>query len=107
MPKLVINTEKSLYKPIEVEIDGKVFFVRRITRDILKKLEEYDARILSGEPVVEWLRLEFLFQTKSKTLDKLSLEEADGTFKFIINSIFSPEKSEKNESRPEGESLPK
>ena len=107
MPKLRIDTKKSLYKPIEVEIDGKVFQVRRLTRDVLQEAERLDSEVASGKLDAAYERLEFLLQTKSKIFNKLSVEEVGEVTRFITSSMLSPEKSEKNESRPEDEKSPK
>jgi hypothetical protein len=107
MPKLRIDTKKSLYKPIEVEIDGKVFQVRRLTRDVLQEAERLDSEVASGKLDAAYERLEFLLQTKNKIFNKLSVEEVGEVTRFITSSMLSPEKSEKNESRPEDEKSPK
>ena len=107
MPKLVINTEKSLYKPIEVEIDGKVYKVRKLTRDVLQKVEGFDKDVSSGNLDAAYGRLEFLLEAKVKTFNGLIVQEVGEITEFITKAAFSPEKSEKNESRPEAESLPK
>ena len=107
MPKLVINTEKSLYKPIEVEIDGKVYKVRKLTRDVLQKVEGFDKNVSSGNLDAAYGRLEFLLEAKAKTFNGLIVQEVGEITEFITKAAFSPEKSEKNESRPEAESLPK
>ena len=40
--RLVINTEESLYKPVDVEIDGQVYTVARVTRPIQRRILELD-----------------------------------------------------------------
>ena len=107
MPKLTINTQKSLYSPIEVEVNGKIFQVRRLTRSILQEVARLDTEVSSGKLDMAYERLEILLHAKSKAFDSLVIEEVGEITEFIIKSVFSPEKSEKNESRPEGEKSPK
>ena len=44
--KLVLNTKKSLYDPIEIEIDGQVYQGAKTTRATLKEISRLDDEIL-------------------------------------------------------------
>ncbi len=100
MPRLKIDTKKSLYDPIEVEIDGKVYKVKKITRPLLKKIGEYDKAVAEGDLESAYKRLE-LFIGKHKILSELSLNELIEITNFVITNLFKPTREEKNLQRPE------
>jgi Holliday junction resolvasome RuvABC ATP-dependent DNA helicase subunit len=102
MAKIQINTKKSLYEPIEIEIDGKSYAVKRITRDVLKKIREYDEKVSKGDLDAAYKRLE-LFIGKHKAINELGLDELNEVTNFIIHNIISPKRIEKNSQRPADE----
>jgi len=106
MPRLTIDTKntKSLYEPVEVEINGKVFQVISIGRDTIKKIEEYDAAVKKGNLDAAYERLE-LFIGKHKLISNLKIEEMIEITDFIIQSVFTPVKKEKNLPGPGEEKL--
>jgi len=104
MSKLVINTTQELYKPIEIEIDGKTYTVKaKFTRKFLKKLGEYDKLIDQGDEDAAFKRLEVLIG-KQTVIDKLDIREVNEITRHIIKNIYEPERDlpakEKNSERP-------
>ena len=98
-----IDTKKSLYKPIEIEIDGKIFQVKRIPRDVLLKIERLGEEALKGNVVAGYQQLELLIG-KSEYVDRLDIREVNEIIGFITEKIYKLEKTEteeeKNESKP-------
>jgi len=104
MSKLVINTAQSLYKPIEIKIDGKTYTVKaKFSRKFLNKLGEYDKKITAGDTDAPFERLEKLIG-KQAVIDKLDLREVNEITEHIIEKIKNPEKDlpeiEKNVTGP-------
>jgi len=106
MPRLTIDTKntKSLYDPVEIEINGKVFKVINIDRDVLKKIEEYDIETAKGNFDAAYQRLELLIG-KHPFISKLRLEELIEITEFVTMNIFRPSKKEKNSPGPGEEKL--
>jgi len=104
MSKLIINTAQELYKPIEIEINGKTYKVKvKFTRKFLKKLGEYDKLIDQGDEDAAFKRLEVLIG-KQDIIDKLDIREVNDITRHIVKNIYNPErdlpKIEKNVKRP-------
>lgn len=99
MSKLKIDTKNSLYEPVEVEINGKTFQVKKITREIGQQLADFDAQIQKGNTDAIYQRLELVIG-KNKEIDQLGIHEAITIMKFIIHKAFSPEKIEKKVQGP-------
>ena len=106
MPKLTIDTKKSLYEPVEIEIDGKVVKVKNIDRETLNKITALDEEISKGNLDAVYQRLELLIG-KHKFIDKLTVENLTEITMFVIRSIMSPTKAEKNLPGPGEEKLQK
>jgi hypothetical protein len=104
MPRLKIDTKKSLYEPLEIEINGKVFQAKAIDRDILKKIRELDAETGKGNLDAAYQRLELLIG-KHKFIDDLKLENLIEITEFVIRNIFRPTKLEKNSPGPGAKKL--
>lgn len=104
MSKLVINTAQELYKPIEIEIDEKIYKVTaKFTKKFLNKLGEYDKLIDAGDAGAAFERLRVLIG-KQTIIDKLDIREVNEITKHIIKNIYEPEKDlpekEKNVKGP-------
>lgn len=103
MSKLVIDTKKSLYKPIEIEINGKTYLVRRITRPVIVELEALAKKAGEGDVEAAYKQLELLLG-KHKAFDDLELREVNDVIVFITDQIFKSEKvipeAEKKATRP-------
>lgn len=90
MKKLIIDTRKSIFKPIEIEINGKTFEVIRVTREVLKKLAEFDRRLREGDGEAPYERLEFLIG-KTPLINKLEMREVNQITTYITGLLYTPE----------------
>jgi hypothetical protein len=99
MPRLKIDPKKSLYEPVEIEIGGKAYILKKIDRAALKKIRELDAETQKGNLDAAYQRLELLIG-KHKFIDNLALENLIDITDFVIRSIISPTKKEKNAPGP-------
>ena len=104
MPRLTIDTKKSLFEPVEVEINGKVFKVKKIDRETLKKITELDIETQAGNLDAAYRRLELMIG-KQAVVSSLAIEELIEITQFIIGNIFRPSKQEKNLPGPGEEKL--
>jgi hypothetical protein len=95
MNKIVINTKKSIYKPILVEIDGKVFTVRRLPQKALEKLHEMDKLCSEGADFkAPYDRLRYLLNTTDGKIALLELKEVNAITTFILRQLRNPEKAD-------------
>jgi len=99
MPTLKIDTQKSLFKPIEVEIDGKVFEVKRLTRTVAQEIEKFSKQINDGQLDAAYLQLE-MFLGEDEAIGNLDLHQVNEITRFIVKNIISPEEEEKNAPKP-------
>lgn len=115
MNRLKIDTTKSLYKPIEIEVNGKVFEAKTLTRVILRDLSKLEARIRQGEAEAAYEQLELMFG-KQKEFDQLTLQHVNEIVTYVTTQLYAPErilptdkpneKTEKNGKRPGGTASP-
>jgi hypothetical protein len=105
MPKLSITTDKSLYAPIDVEIDGKLYRVKRMTRTLIQEIAALDAETGKGDLDAAFRRMEILFEQKPP-IDKLDIQQVGKITEFIVRNVLAPEQAEKNGSKPGEQNLP-
>src|SRR4030043_167409 len=99
MPKLSIDTGASIYEPIEVEIDGKIFRLRKLAHKDFSELEALDKKVMEGHLVAAYERLDILFGPDESFL-KLDIHQVGEIIRFVAAQILNPEKKEKNLPKP-------
>jgi len=82
--RLVLNTKKSLYDPIEIVIDNQVYQAKKTTRAVLKEVDALDEQIQKAPTDVGLLykAVQLLFDIDSKILDKLEKREVEDIYTF-------------------------
>jgi len=90
--RLVIETRKSLYDPIEFEIDGKVYQSKKATRAVLSELNKLDEQKPLENDDVLYKAIQALFEVDTKTLDKLDKREVQDIYVFMKKKFFEIEK---------------
>lgn len=96
--KLTINT--SLFDPIEIEIDKKVYQAKPLTRTVFKEIEELDKQIEEGSVEAGYKLLELLLGEEcSQVISGLDISFVNQITDFIISSVKTGAE-EKNELKP-------
>lgn len=92
--KLVLNTKKSLYDPIEITIDGQVYQSVKTTKTVLGEINKLDDEIQKDPDNDELLYkvIRLLFNVESEILDKLDKREVQDIFIFSKKKFFEIEK---------------
>lgn len=108
MSRLVINTEESLYKPVDIEIDGQVYTVARVTRPIQRRILELDEEWKKGNLDAAYQRLELLIGSQP-FMEKLDVQQVNTITEYIVRKVYAPSKEDRAEEKkaPEaGEKTP-
>lgn len=104
MSKFVISTKKSLYKPIEIEVDGEMYVIATISPAMLELAKVAEKKALEGDITALIDQLTVLTGIKKETAMKLDIRDITALLKHISDKIFEPEKTEepeeKNGSKP-------
>ena len=90
---LVINTEKSLYKPIQVEVNGQMLTVVRVTKAVIKELDRLANLAIDGDVEAAYKQLELFFGKKHKVFETLEVREVREINKYITTQLFKSEKT--------------
>jgi len=105
--KLVLSTQKSIHKPIEVEIDGKAYQNRPLSRMTFDEVKKHEKDALGGDIEALYKQVQILFGVPMEVLNKLDVRDVNTLLEYTMAQIFQPsattdkEKAEKNESKPE------
>jgi len=104
------STKKTLFKPIEVEIDGKVYRTERIPFSLLKKVMKFEEKAATGDIDAVMGQLKLLLGVPEKILEEIDVRDLEAMLAQVSAKIFNPvgdvEEDEKNSSRPEPKESP-
>lgn len=98
MSRLVINTEESLYKPVEVEINGEVYAVVPVTRAVQRQIMELDEQWKTGDLDAAYRRLELLLGPLP-VIEKLRVERVLEITEYIVRKVYAPSKEDRAEEK--------
>jgi len=90
--KLVLDTRKSLYKPIEIEINGQTYCSIKMTHPVLAKINELDAQITAENDEPVYKIVELLYGVNRKILDELDKREVEDIYFFTKKKSLEIEK---------------
>ena len=102
MPKLTIDTRKSDYSPIIVDINGKEFTAREFDKDVCRELNKYDQMVESGDLEAPYTRLEYILNLKKDNpiLAKLLAREVNRITVWIVRAAYSADAAEMESLTP-------
>jgi hypothetical protein len=104
--KLVLSTQKSIHKPIEVEIDGKTYQNRPLSRATFDEVKKHEKKALGGDLEALYKQVEILYGVSVEVLNKLDIRDVNTLLQYTMNQISQPvattakEKEEKNAPKP-------
>lgn len=104
--KLTLSTQKSIHKPIEVEIDGKTYQNRPLSRSLFDEIKQFEKAATSGDIEALYKQVEILYGVPVEVLNKLDVRDINSLIDYTMAQIFQArvktpeEKAEKNASKP-------
>jgi len=104
--KLILSTLKSIHKPIEVEIDGKTYQNRPLSRATFDEVKKHEKDALGGDLEALYKQVQILYGVDMAVLNKLDIRDVNTLLQYTMTQVSQPlattdkEKAEKNESKP-------
>ena len=82
--RLILNTKKSLYDPIEIVIDDQVYQSLKTTRAVVKEIDKLDEEIGKDRKNSEALykAVQLMFGVDMETLEELDKREVENIYIF-------------------------
>lgn len=104
-----LSTTESLYPPVEIEIDGKVYKTRRFSHPLLVQLKALEKSALDGDSESLMKQIELVLPVPRKFLDLFDIRELQQLIDHIQKVVFGEDdvKTQKKESRPGVKKSPK
>ena len=99
---LEIDTTKSLFEPIEIKIDGKLFRVRELTLGMLEEIQKFQVDMVQGSAEAIRKQLETLVEGNSEAFGKLTMSQLEKVMAVIVEKSLRPKEPEKNVQKPGG-----
>ena len=104
--KLVLSTQKSIHKPIEVEIDGETYQNRPLSRTTFDEVKKHEKEALKGDIEALYKQVQILFGVPMEVLNKIDVRDINSLITYTMDQIFKAsattdkEKAEKNAPKP-------
>lgn len=97
---LKFDTTPSLYEPVEIEIDGNVLQVKRITLGGLERIQELQKEAMAGSAKAIRESLETLLVGDVSLLAKMPLDKLAELITAVVERAVKPGPEGKNSSGP-------
>ena len=104
--KLVLSTLKSIHKPIEIEIDKKVYRNRPLSRATFDEVRKHEKAAVAGDIKALYKQIHALFPVPIEVLNKLDIRDVNTLIEYTMAQTFQTnvgggkEKAGKNEPKP-------
>ncbi len=104
--KLILSTQKSIHKPIEIEIDGKNYCNRPLSRATFDEVRKHEKAAIKGDLEELYKQVQALFPVPMAVLNKLDIRDVNSLLEYTMAQVFTTstktdeEKAEKNAPKP-------
>ncbi len=97
---LKLDTKKSLFEPLEIEIDGQAFRIRPITLGALEKIQALQIEMAAGSARAIREMLETVIEGDITVLMGLTIDQLQQLMTVIVERSVRPTGAEKNGHGP-------
>ena len=101
MPKIKLNSKKSLFEPIEVELDGEVFKIEKVDRSLFKKTDPFESKkgdSLSKQVDDVYKQLSVILEVPMERVEKYDYRDAQYVLNQIAREVFFAPTKRKEET---------
>ena len=104
--RLVLSTTKSVHKPIEIEIDGKVYQNRLLSRTTFDEVTKHEKAAIAGDIEALYKQVTALIDIPIEVLNEVDIRDVNSLLEYVMGKILTPtaktekEKAEKNAPKP-------
>ncbi len=104
--RLVLSTTKSVHKPIEIEIDGKVYRNRSLSRTTFDEVTKHEKAAIGGDIESLYKQVTALIDVPIEVLNEIDIRDINSLLEYVMAKILTPtaktakEKAEKNVPKP-------
>jgi len=103
---LVLSTQKSIHKPIEIKVDNKTYQTNPLSRTLFDEVKKYEKDALGGDIKALYQQVQLLYPIPLIVLNKIDIRDIGSLLEYTMTKIFQAstgtekEKAEKNAPKP-------
>ena len=99
--KLILSTQKSIHKPIEIEVDGKTYQNRPLSKATFDEVRKHEKAALKGNIEALYNQVNILFGVPMEVLNKLDVRDVNTLLEYTMAQIFQakPKTDEEKEEK--------
>jgi len=109
MPKITINSKRSLFEPIEIEIDGEIFSIEKVDRGLFKRINPLEPKkdtSLPKQVEAVYKQLAMMLGVPLNKVENIDYRDAQHVLNRISKEIFFAPTKRKNSKEPK-KTIPK
>lgn len=101
MNRFKVSTKTSLFKPVEIEVDEKVFSLPMITPALIDEVSKHQEKAEAGDMRATCMQLHLLTGVPVKLAMRLDVRDLEKMMKYVSAKIFKAEGTEEEEEKKE------
>lgn len=86
--KLILSTQKSIHKPIEIEVDDKTYQNKPLSRATFDEVRKHEKAALKGDIEALYNQVNILFGVPMEVLNKLDVRDVNTLLQYTMAQIF-------------------
>ena len=100
MASFKVLTKESIFKPIEIEVDNKLYKIERIPGSVLKKALKYEDEVVSGNISATVSQLHLLTDIPESKLMEIDIRILNKMLQYILDKMYHPEEKDLKKKIP-------
>lgn len=89
MPKLIIDTKKTLFDPIEIEVDGEIYTLGDLNTEFFERMEKWEKKALKGNVSANAYLLHEILGMPLEKAKEIDLRKINEIKEFLIEIIYT------------------
>lgn len=92
--KFILDTKKSLHKPIIVILNGKEYVIEKINKSLFDKITKHEKKAVKGNIDALYKQVATILDVNVNEIVDADIRDIQALINFIVEKIYNPELSE-------------
>lgn len=97
--KFILNTQKSLHKPIVIELNGKEHVISKINKGIFDKVSKFERKAVKGNIGALYKQAAALLEVDVSEIEEADIRDIQALINFVVEKIYNPEPIEDDKEK--------
>lgn len=97
--KFILNTQKSLHKPIVIELNGQEYVIEKINKSIFDRVSKFERKAVKGNIDALYKQAAALLEVDAKEIEDADIRDIQALINYIVEQIYNPELREDDKEK--------